>query len=645
MYDFCSNKKYKNRKIKNNGKQDICPEEVFLDKLSRRNKDNFDISERKLEVPVSRRCFYGLLTFSFLIFVSLFLRSFQLQIVDGEDFYKKSERNKFAYSSIQASRGVIYDKNYNQLVYNQPIFNLFLINSDFNKDYTDKYYEKIKDLIDLNYSEFKEIVEKSEAEDILIKSNLNYESLISLEIIIRDLPGFEIRKDVVRNYIDGEIFSHVIGYIGKISPTEMDFYNNIYSINDYIGKTGIEKSYEEKIKIIPGKIRTEKDVFGNIKSEELISMPESGKNLILSIDGDLQKEIYSVLKNRVSEIGSSNAAVVATNPQTGEILSLVSYPGFDNNVFSVGDSSQIQKFFIDEKKPLFNRVISATYPVGSTIKPFMGVAALEEKLVSPSKEFYSSGRLVVPNPWNPSNPSVFLDNQAHGWVNLRRAIAVSSNVYFYIIGGGHEGQKGLGPNLIKKYLSFFGWGETTGIDLPDEKKGFIPSPEWKEKTKKDEWRVGDSYNLSIGQGDILITPLQVVNAFNVIANRGKLMKPIIVKEIVNQKKEIVETMEPETIKENFVSISSIEEARKGMRDAVLYGSAVSLKDLPVHVAAKTGTAQISKPGHYHNWVTVFGPYENSEIVLTVIIEEVEGVRAAALPIAKDILQWYFSERK
>jgi penicillin-binding protein 2 len=643
MYDFYSNKNYKNVKVRKFDKREIQPEEIFLDKLTERKRKGVDVSERKLEVPVSRRCFYGLLTFSILIFFTLFLRSFQLQIINGEEFFKKAERNKFAYSSIQASRGVIYDKNLNQLVFNQPIFNLFVINSDINKNELEKYFNEIKDSIDLDYLEFESKIKESESEDILIKNNLNHESLISLEIITRNLPGLEIRKDIVRNYLDGESFSHVIGYIGKISPEEMETYQGNYSINDYIGKSGLEKSYEEVMKVVPGRVRSEKDVFGNLKSEELISMAQSGKSLVLSIDGDLQKKIYSVLEEKIPEIGSKNAAVIATNPETGEILSLISYPGFDNNVFSIGDSIEIQKFFVDEKKPLFNRIVSAVYPVGSTIKPLMGIAALEEKIVSPQNEFYSSGGITIPNPWNPSNPSFFADNKVHGWVNLRKAIAVSSNVYFYIIGGGYEGQKGMGPDIMKKYLNLFGWGEKTGIDLPDEKNGFIPEPKWKQEFKKDEWRIGDSYNLSIGQGDVLITPLQVSNAFNVIANRGKMMKPIIVKKIIDQEKNVVQTIEPEIIKDNFVSLSSIEEVRKGMRDAVLYGSAVTLNDLPVEVAAKTGTAQIPKSGHYHNWVTLFAPYDKPEIALTVIIEEVKSVRAAALPVAKEILQWYFQK--
>ncbi len=642
MFDLYQNKIYKKRKIETKNKREIEPHEIFLDSFTQKKIEKDGLPERKMEIPLSRKCFYGLLIFSFLIFFLLFARSFHLQVVKGDDFYEKAERNKFAYSFIQSSRGVIYDKNLNQLVFNKSIFNLIFDKSKVKPDEIKSIIEKIPQSIEFDKLKTIEKIKDSKEDKVTIIENLNYEDLIALEVAIRNLSGFDIEKEAIRHYEDGEIFSHIIGYTGKISPEERIIFGQKYLINDYIGKSGLEKSYEDFLKINPGKVRMERDVYGNLKSEELISMAESGKNLVLTIDSSLQKKIYLILKDNLEKIGSQNASVIATNPKTGEILSLISYPGFDNNAFSLRDSQKIEDIFNDPRKPLLNRVVSGSYAVGSTIKPLTGVAALEEKIINPQKEFYSAGYISVPNPWNPSNPSVFRDNQAHGWVNLRRAIAVSSNVYFYIIGGGYENQKGLGPDLIKKYLNLFGWGSKTGIDLPEEKIGFIPSPEWKSEAKNDAWRIGDTYNLSIGQGDVLTTPLQVVYSFNAIANGGKLMKPMIVKEIIDEKKNTVKKIKPEVVKDNFISNYSINEVKKGMRDAVLYGSARILNNLPIEAAAKTGTAQIPKAGHYNNWVTVFAPYDDPEIVLTILIEEVEGVRAATLPVARDILQWYFS---
>jgi len=230
----------------------------------------------------------------------------------------------------------------------------------------------------------------------------------------------------------------------------------------------------------------------------------------------------------------------------------------------------------------------------------------------------------------------------HGWVDLRRAIAVSSNIYFYIIGGGHGNQRGLGPELMQKYLKLFGWGRETNIDIPNERTGFIPDSKWKNEFMKEPWRVGDSYNMSIGQGYILVTPIQVNNSFVAVANNGKLMRPRLVKKIVDENRNIIKTMDQEIVDQNFTNPVHLNVIREGMRDAVLHGSATTLQTLPVSSAAKTGTAQIPKAGHYHNWVTVFAPYDDPEIVLTVIIEEVQGIRAAALPVAQEILQWYFT---
>ncbi len=644
MFDLYPNKIHKKRKIRNSNRKEIEPHEVFLDSFTQKKIEKDNLPERKLEIPLSRKCFYGLLFFTIAVFFGLFARSFQLQIVKGNDFQERAERNKFAYSFIHSSRGVIYDKNLNQLVFNQPIFSLVAISGEIKESEIYDVFEKIPESIEFNQSKAIEEIKNSESEKITIVNDLKHEDLIDLEIITRNLPEFEIEKETVRHYQDSEIFSHVIGYLGRISPEEVKLFDQRYLSNNYIGKSGLEKSYEESLRVDPGQMKLERDVFGKLKSEELISSPQSGKNLILSIDSDLQKEIYLNLEKKLNEIGSQKASVIATNPQTGEVLSLVSYPGFDSNAFSLRDKEKIYDVFNDPRQPLLNRVISGGYSVGSTIKPLIAIAALEEKIVSPDKQFYSSGQITIPNPWNPSNPSVFRDNQAHGWVDLRRSIAVSSNVYFYIVGGGYKDQDGLGPNLIKKYLNMFGWGSKTNIDLPEEKTGFIPDPEWKSEVRNDFWRVGDTYNISIGQGDISVTPLQVSYAFNAVANNGKLMKPMIVKEIIDDQRNIIEIKEPEAVKSNFISDSSIKEVRKGMRDTVLYGSASMLNSLPVQAAAKTGTTQISKKNHYHNWVTVFAPYDDPEIVLTIILEEVQGIRAAAVPLAGDILHWYFSEK-
>jgi penicillin-binding protein 2 len=629
------------KRINLSHKDEIEPQEIFLDGLAQKKIEKDGLTEAKIEVPLSRGCFYGLFLFSFFVLMILFARTFQLQIIKGEEFLAKAERNKFAYSFIQSSRGVIYDRNMEQLVFNKPIFNLILYKDKVPKQ--DLFVDQLSEISGISQEEIIERIDNSQENELVLLSDLDHEEIISLEIKTRVFDWLGIEKKSVRHYQEGEAFSHLLGYLGKVSPEEVGQLKGSYPLDNWIGRSGLERYYEETLRVVPGMIRTERDVFGNPLSQEIVSEPESGKSIVLSVDGELQKEIYSILEENLKTIGSRNAAIVALDPRTGEVLALISYPGFDSNVFSVGTSQEIQEVFNNPLKPLFNRAIAGAYPVGSSIKPFMAAAALQEKIVTPEKQFLSTGSLVVANPWNPSQPSVFGDWMTHGWVNLKRAIAVSSNVYFYIIGGGYENQKGLGADMIKKYLELFGWGTKTGIDLPDEKDGFIPSPQWKQETKKDIWRVGDTYNLSIGQGDISVTPLQVAYAFTAIANKGTLMKPMIVREIVDQERRKVEAKEPEKIKQDFISLGNMEEVRQGMREAVLYGSATILQSLPVSSAAKTGTAQIPRAGHYHNWVSVFAPYDEPEIVLTIVIEEVKGVRAAALPVARDILDWYFKD--
>ena len=331
-------------------------------------------------------------------------------------------------------------------------------------------------------------------------------------------------------------------------------------------------------------------------------------------------------------------------------MALVSLPDFDNNLFQKGgDSEELQELLRDplNLNPLFNRVISGGYLIGSTIKPLIASAALEEKIISPQKNINCAGKIIIPNPWDPNASTTKKDWTVHGWTDMKKAIAESCNVYFYTIGGGYGDQIGLGPTKIKEYLELFGWGEKTGIDLPGETEGFIPDKEWKKKTWDTAWWDGDTYNLSIGQGFLQITPLEVVNSFAAIANGGKLLQPQVVKEIVNDKKEVVEEIKPKIIRQDFINPDNLQIVREGMRQAVTginspQASAVLLNSLPVSAAAKTGTAELGN-NYYNNWVTVFAPYEDPEIVLTVMIESVKGMQTAALPVAKEVLQWYFSK--
>jgi len=677
MFNF--SKKFKSRWL-----PDIEPHEVLLDKLAKKKEVELGISEKKFEVPILKRIIWGFFVFSILIFFIFFLRTFQLQVIKGENFLLQAQENKFIISKIQAERGVIYDKNLNQLVFNHPTFDLICQKNDLpeQKEEKEKILNEISQILKIDLKEIeKKISEgrKSEDSTILISENLDYQTLIILETKIGELPGFQIVQNSLRQYVDGENFSHLIGYTGKIKKEELEAEPEFYSILDYVGREGLEKIYEKILRKNPGLIRIERDAKGNLISKEIVSLPESGNSLVLWIDSDLQKKIEEELKKKLLEIGAKKAAAVALDPKTGGVLALLSLPPFNNNIFSKGISQEEwEKIGNDPLKPLFDRAISGQYPMGSTIKPLIASAVLEEKIISPEKKINDDkGYITIPNPWNPAQPTIKKDWAIHGLTDLRKAIAESCNVYFYTVGGGYGEQEGLGPTKIKKYLELFGWGKKTNVDLPAEADGLIPDPLWKksyfEKKEDQVWRDGDTYNLSIGQGYITATPIQVATAFLTIANGGKLLQPQIVQKIVDAQKNVIETIEPKIIRELNIDQKNLQIVREGMRQAVTgqnspHASAVILNSLPVKVAAKTGTAEVIKKGEkfYNTWITVFAPYselpseaqtgrpaegrnrpyEDPKIVLTLMIEDISQKelenRLTVLPVAKSVLEWYFS---
>lgn len=411
--------------------------------------------------------------------------------------------------------------------------------------------------------------------------------------------------------------------------------------------SGLEQYYDKTLDQKSGESRLKRDAMGNIMSEEIVSMPESGNSLVLWLDSKLQERVTSALSEAINRAGAKGGVALAMDPKTGGILALVSLPSFDNNLFSQGlKEEDWQKLQDNKSNPLFNRAISGKYLTGSTIKPLIASAVLQEKIITPDKELYCGGSISIPNPWDPNNPTIKKDWDIHGWSDMRKAIAESCDVYFYTVGGGYQDQQGLGPSKIKKYLDLFGWSSATGIDLPEESSGFVPDKDWKKKEFGNSWWDGDTYNLAIGQGFLLITPLEVITSIAAVANGGKLIKPQVVHEIIDSSKNIIEDFQPKIIRENFIDSDNLKIAREGMRQSVTgegspHASGVILNSLPIAVAAKTGTAEIGA-GFRHNWVTVFAPYDDPEIILTILVEKVKGDQVAVLPAAKEILDWYFS---
>ncbi len=630
----------RNKRVNLHFREEVEPHEILLDALSQKKEEELGISERKFETPLLKKVLKSLLIFSIVLNLLIFAKTFQLQVIEGKNLTALAEENKFKIYQIKAERGVIYDKDLNQLVSNQPSFDLICEIGKLPQSEEEKLkvLKEVSFILGKNFEDLKTEIAVSKEPVITISENLSHQNLIVLETKIKELPGFQIKNNTVRDYTLTPNLSHLLGYKRKTGE-----------------ETGLEKSYDEILKEKPGEILAERDVKGNLISQKIVSLPESGTSLVLWLDSELQKKIEEELEKGLKAVGAKIGAAVALDPKTGGVLSLVSLPSFNNNLFSKGMSEEEWKELQEDPlKPLFDWAISGGYPTGSTIKPLIASASLEEKIISPQKNIYCQGKIEVPHQYNPEIIYEYDDWKTHGWTDLRKAIAESCNVYFYTIGGGYGDQEGLGPTRIKKYLELFGWGDETGIDLPEEEKGLVPDPEWKktyfEKPEDQIWRDGDTYYLAIGQEYLRVTPLQVANSFLAIANDGKLFEPQVVQKIVDKEKNVIEELKPQIIRENFIEPENLEIVREGMRQSVTSGSATGwLDQLQVSVAAKTGTAQTGKKDprdkkdYLDSWVTVFAPYDNPQIVLTIMIKDVKEGQVAVLPVAKAVLEWYFTK--
>ena len=638
-----------------NSNADIEPHEVFLDKLAHSKEEELGLSENKFEVPLKEKISYILFGIFFVLAFLLFLRVFWFQIFEGKQLYTQAENNKGSVNLIVPTRGIIYDKNMKKLVLNSPAYDLVCdrVKYAFSSEQISNEIDDMANIVGLETTDILNKIQSSDSSEVLIAENINHEQILNLEAKISNFPGCKINQNTNREYVYGSTFSQVLGYTARINKNE--YSDSIgYAINDYIGKTGLEKYYESYLRGKTGQSKSAKSATGIKSDKEVLLQPEAGNNLVLNIDAGLQSQIYNALEKSIKNVGAKKGAAVAMDPRTGAVLALVSYPSYDDNLFSGGISqTDYNKIINDKSQPLFNRAISAKYPTGSTIKPFEASAALQEKLISPDKQINDLGYIKVKSQYDPNITYTYGGVTPHGWVDMRKALAVSSNIYFYTVGGGYEDQQGLGPTRIKKYLSLFGWNEKTGIDLPNEFSGFIPDPAWKKATKGQAWFDGDTYNLSIGQSDLQTTPIQVASAYCAIANGGTLYKPQIVNKIISpstgsgQVEQIIKQFEPEIIRDNFIDPENLQIVREGMRDGVYesYGLSSYLKDLPFKVAAKTGTAEIGYKDSFNLWSSVFAPYDDPQIVIVVTVENVQGLGAVTLPVAKEALKWYFSEDK
>lgn len=616
-------------------KPDLFLEEAVLDDLSK----SFD----SLEMPVSERVFNAVIVFASLVCLTVIFRVSSINLFKGEFYKNRALANMSQITVMPAERGLFFDRFGKPIVENTQTFKAVLkLDVFFKKDKSeqDKLISQLSEDLGLNLEEFQKRMAKINLEQessIIIKRDISIEEIAKLKNFYFKI--IDIQKDFSRQYDKEGIFSHILGYAGFASLDELKNYKEV-GVNDLVGKAGLELFYDKELRGKNGEIID----FRNAKNESIetktVSAQTKGNDLYLNIDADFQKYFYRRLKQQIDGLNRSGGVGIAVNPSNGEVLALISLPSFDNNKIT-------SQLLVDKSKPLFNRAVSGVYNPGSTIKPLVGVASLKENILSPVAEIYSPGYIDVPNPYNPDQPSRFLDWRPQGWVNLYSAIARSSNVYFYEVGGGFENIKGLGIKKLREYWQKFGLEEKTGIDLPGEKSGFLPDIEEKEKRTGAQWRLGDTYNVSIGQGDLMITPLELVNFIASIANKGKAYQPRVVSEIGSG--DINRKIEPKIIFDNAFLIEEIKEVEKGMIDAVKkpYGTAHLLDSLEFGVAAKTGSAQIEMNTKVNAFFVGYGPIEKDvalSLVILVLIENAREGSLNAVPVAKDVFEWYYKNR-
>ncbi len=573
-----------------------------------------------LELPLSRQTFWLMGGAIFIFVMIAFGRSAYLNVVRSDFYRERSLANLHREIELPAPRGVIRDRFGNPLVENKNSFSAFLQVGELlrgQKD-IDPLAERVAEILGQDPDELKNFIAQANLEKrgaVALARNITRSQTIDL--VGLNIPEIEIASDYVREYPDSFAFSHILGYIGESDTAR-----------ELEGQSGIEAEYNSILRGIAGRMFVYRDAKGNILDKKIAEAPTAGSDLITTVDGDLQKFFYNRMKSALAMLGRDSGVGIALNPQNGEVLAMVSLPSFDNN--------NVAKYLSGRSQPLFNRAVSGQYTPGSAIKPLVALAALREKVVDPDFQVLSTGSIEIPNPYNPENPSRFLDWKAHGWVDLHSALARSSNVYFYQIGGGFERFKGLGIQRLHDYWEKFLLGQKTRIDLPAESVGSLPHPEEKESRTGQIWRVGDTYNVSIGQGDLLLTPMQLISFIASVANGGKIYRPHFVQR----------TAQPEIRFDYSSWAGEVSEVQQGMEDAVSkpYGTANLLAYLPVKAAGKTGSSQVANNTRTNAFFVGYAPAEEARIAVLVLIENSKEGSLNAVPVAKDVLEWYYYNR-
>lgn len=583
---------------------------------------------------------HTLLVVCLVLFAVLLGRMVYLQLWRGDYYAKQSDGNRLRQSRILAPRGIIYDSEGKELVNNLPGYAVVLQKQS---SYKPETLQRLSNLLQMPVEEINAKIKASENfyEPIMLKNNLDQQMVTKIEEQRRYMPEVMLSVQPIRNYPYHELAVHALGYVGEVSAYEIEqgLFKNITQ-GSLVGKAGLEKTYDKYLRGEDGAFMEEVDVAGNVVKHYDSVQPVPGKNLKLTIDYELQKELEAFTDKHLAFLRSSGiapgaraAAVVAIDPRNGAVRAMVSRPGYDPNWFVHGISSKNwNSINNDPNFPMNNKVITGEYPPGSTFKIVTGSAAFELKKVGLDEPIFDGGfHPMVPTMGNAGG-------EVLGWLTFIKALAMSDNVYFYELG------YRVGIDNIEKYAHIFGFGERTGIDLEGESKGLVASKKVKREIWDEDWRLGDTFNAAIGQGFNLTTPIQLSVMLSIVANGGTKYQPYLVDSIINSDGSLFEKPKRAEGKHIDVSQQTIDYIRMGMSATTQEGGTASyFAGLPKPIAGKTGTAENSH-GRDHGLFVAYGPVDDPELVVVCIVEQGGFGSVAAGPIVYKAFEEFFQER-
>lgn len=558
-----------------------------------------------------------LLIFLIILFILYACKLFSMQIIQGEHYKSQSQKISSQVKVISAQRGEIFDRNADlPMVINVDSFAVEVVPGEIPPQRYDTVIQKLANYLGIPKSQIDKKIPKNirrSYSSIQVKSNVPFTVISNIAENITDLPGVSWVSKPIRNYLHTGSLSHIVGYVGDINQDEMTtLYNQGYSKNSIVGKTGIEKQYDSLLQGTSGREMSTVDVHGRIISETpVVEPPKMGNNLVLTIDSDIQKLAEEALGNRVG-------AAVVLKPATGEVLAMVSYPYYDSNIFNSDDSAaEYAKLLNNKEKPLINRAVQLSYPPASTFKIIMSAAMLQENAFPATNKIECKGKML----YGGRTFHCHIHEPGHGWLDMKNAMAQSCDVYYWTIGRDY-----LGIEKIASYSREFGLGKSAQIDLPSQVSGLVPTAEWKQKKYHEKWLGGDTMSCSIGQGYMEATPLQLANMIAMVSNEGVIYKPHLLKEVRDPvTNKIIYEAEPQILTESTIDKDVWKQVQESLRYTVTDGTPqYPMHNKTVQIACKTGTAEVDGyKDSWHSWLVAYAPYDappEDRICVATIVE-------------------------